>query len=140
MGQPARPTRLLPLMRDTLMRQHYSQNTVQTYTYWVRQYVLFHKTQHPRDLSVQHLEAFLTHLAVERHVSPNTQSQALNALVFLYRHVLHLDLGDIGYLRTQRRFKNIPTGHDTCSWASFVCASGSFGMTSLDTTPPESRD
>jgi len=58
---------------------------------------------------VQHLEEFLTHLAVERHVSPNTQSQALNALFILYRHVLHLDLGDIGYLRTQRRFKNIPT-------------------------------
>jgi len=81
-------------MRDTLMRQYYSLNIVQTYSYWVRQYVLFHKTQHPRDLSRQHLEALLTHLAVERHVSPNPQPQALNALVTLYRHLLHLDLVD----------------------------------------------
>ena len=99
MGQPVRPIRLLPLMRDTFMRQHYSLTTTQTYSSWVRQYVHFHNSQHPRDLSVQHLEAFLTHLAVDRHVSPYTQSQALNALVFLYRQVLDLDLGELEFQR-----------------------------------------
>jgi len=46
---------------------------------------------------------------VNKNVSPATQSLSLNALVYLYRHVLHIDLGDIDFLRTTRRFKNIPT-------------------------------
>jgi integron integrase len=48
-------------------------------------------------------------LAVSKKVSPSTQSQALNSLVFLYRTVLNVDLGDLDFLRTKRRFKNIPT-------------------------------
>ncbi|MES1951993.1 integron integrase [Salinisphaera sp. S4-8] len=38
------------------------------------------------------IEAFLTHLAVERHVSAATQNQALNAILFLYRSVLEIDM------------------------------------------------
>ena len=38
------------------------------------------------------VEAFLTMLAHERQVSPSTHRQALNALLFLYREVLSLDL------------------------------------------------
>jgi Phage integrase, N-terminal SAM-like domain len=34
------------------------------------------------------VEAFLNYLAVQRHVAASTQSQALNALVFLYGEVL----------------------------------------------------
>jgi hypothetical protein len=44
--------------------------------------------RHPKDLGVAEVRAFLTHLAAERKVSASTQNQALNALLFLYRHVL----------------------------------------------------
>lgn len=60
--------------------------------HWVRCYVLFHHKQHPKDLGHKDLERFLNYLASERRVSASTQSQALNALVFLYRHVLRLEL------------------------------------------------
>jgi len=104
-----RQPKLIPQMREVLNRNHYSRNTELTYVYWVKQYIYFHKKQHPKDLGTEHLEQFLTHLAVKKKVSPSTQSQALNALVFLYRSVLNIDLGDIDFLRTSRRFKNIPT-------------------------------
>jgi len=48
--------------------------------------------QHPKDLGVEHIEAYLTHLAVNRKVSASTQNQALSALLFLYKEVLGVDL------------------------------------------------
>ncbi len=38
------------------------------------------------------IEAYLTHLAVNRRVSPSTQNQALQAILFLYKNVLEMDL------------------------------------------------
>lgn len=38
------------------------------------------------------VEAYLLHLAVERNVAASTQNQALNAILFLYRDVLGVDL------------------------------------------------
>jgi integron integrase len=47
--------------------------------------------RHPNDLNRSDLEAFLTHLAAQRHVSVSTQNQALSAILFLYRKVLGED-------------------------------------------------
>lgn len=55
-------------------------------------YVLFHGKRHPREMGATDVTAFLTHLAVERSVSPSTQNQARAALLFLYRHVLEVEL------------------------------------------------
>lgn len=96
-------------MRNEIRRKHYSKNTEKAYVYWVRQYIFFHQKQHPKDLNKEHIEQFLTHLATHKRTSGTTQAQALNALVFLYRQVLKLDVGDLNYLRNVRRFKNIPT-------------------------------
>ncbi len=53
------------------------------------------------------VEQFLTHLAVEGHVSPSTQNQALNAVVFLYAQMLEIDLGRFDAVRA-RRGKRLP--------------------------------
>jgi integrase len=62
-------------------------------------FIHFHQTaegfRHPATLGAPEVEQFLTHLAVQRHVSASTQNQALGALLFLYRDVLHLDLGSL---------------------------------------------
>jgi site-specific recombinase XerD len=58
----------------------------------VRRFVRFHGLRHPRELDEGHVEHFLTHLAVEAHVAPPTQNQALAALLFLYREVLRIPL------------------------------------------------
>ncbi|MBM3123290.1 MAG: integron integrase [Chloroflexi bacterium] len=100
------PSQLLDQVRGTLRRRHYSLRTETTYLHWVRRYIVFHHKQHPADLGTADLESFLTSLAVNDHVSAATQNQALSALLFLYRNVLHIDLdlptASIRALRTRR--------------------------------------
>jgi Phage integrase, N-terminal SAM-like domain len=55
-----------------------------------------------REMGAAEVEQFLTHLAVKRHVSASTPSQALNALVFLYQHVLEIELGRLDAVRARR--------------------------------------
>jgi integron integrase len=69
---------------------------------WIRRFILFHGRRHPRDMGAAELEVFLTHLAVEGHVSASTQNQALNAIVFLYREVLDIALGRLDAVRARR--------------------------------------
>ena len=80
--------RLLDQVRDVIRRRYYSVRTEEAYGSWIRRYILFHGKGHPCGMGGRDLEALLTFLAVERRVSASTQNQALNAIVFLYRHVL----------------------------------------------------
>lgn len=89
-----------PRLRDqvhAIIRvNHYSIRTEKTYWYWVRYFIRFHQMKHPRDMGPREVNEFLTWLAVHRNVAAATQSQALNALVFLYGKVLDKPLGEIG--------------------------------------------
>jgi len=87
----ARP-RLLDQVRNHLRALHYSYRTEQQYLFWVRRFILFHDKRHPADMAAAEVEAFLTHLAVDRQVSASTQNQALAALLFLYQKVLQVEL------------------------------------------------
>lgn len=78
--------------RDVTRLRHLGLRTEETYWNWIRRFIVFHQKRHPRDLSSDHVSQFLTHLAVEGHVAASTQNQALNALVFLYRQVLRIEL------------------------------------------------
>ena len=75
-------------MRDVLRTQHYAIRTENAYVDWARRFILFHQKRHPAEMGRVEIEAFLTHLAVERHVAASTQNQALSALLFLYKEVL----------------------------------------------------
>jgi integron integrase len=72
--------------------RHYSLKTEKSYTDWIRRYVQFCGGRHPRELGAAELTTFLTHLAVDLKVAANTQNQALQALLFLYRRVLEMEL------------------------------------------------
>jgi integron integrase len=101
--------KLLDQLRYAIRRKHYSIRTEEAYVNWARRFILFHKRRHPKDMGTPEIETFLTHLAVDRNVSASTQNQALNALVFLYRHVLHQDLEDeINAVRAKRP-RRLPT-------------------------------
>ena len=89
---PASPPRLLDQVRDAIRLRHDSPRTEEAYVAWIRRYILFHGKHHPRDMGAPEVESFLTHLAVARHVSASTQSQAFAALLFLHRHVLRSPL------------------------------------------------
>jgi integron integrase len=103
---------LLDQVRQVLRVRHYSYRTEQCYVAWINHYVRFCKGKggwrHPRELGAADVERFLSYLAIERHVSSSTQNQALNALVFLYRCVLQMDLGDFNAVRAIRR-QRLPT-------------------------------
>jgi integron integrase len=87
------PKKILDQLRDVLRLKHYSYRTEQSYMDWVYRFIVFHNKRHPKDMGAPEIEAFLTYLAVQRKVAASTQNQALSALVFLYRHVLHQDIG-----------------------------------------------
>lgn len=91
--QVAEP-RLLDRLRNAIRVRHYSIRTEEAYVGWARRYVIFHGKRHPAELGAVEVAAFLTHLAVRGRVAASTQNQALNALVFLYRHVLEQPLPD----------------------------------------------
>ena len=79
--------KLLDQVRELLRIKHYALRTEHAYVNWIRRYILFHNKRHPREMGVAEVRAFLAHLAVEKHVSASTQTQALSALLFLYRKV-----------------------------------------------------
>jgi integrase len=86
------PPRLLDQVRAQLRTLHYSYRTEQQYVFWIRRFILFHGKRHPLEMAGPEVEAFLTHLAVDRQVSASTQNQALAALLFLYQKVLQVEL------------------------------------------------
>jgi len=83
---------LFAAARDKMRTRHLALRTEQAYLQWLRRYVAFHHRKHPRELGAPEVEQFLTHLAVDRKVSAATQNQALQAILFLYRHVLEIQL------------------------------------------------
>lgn len=104
----AREPRLLDQVRDAIRRRHYSYRTEQSYLQWIRRYIYFHQKRHPREMGEPEIAAFLTNLAVQRQVSASTQNQALNALLFLYKHVLEMDVGLIHGVVRAKRPKRLP--------------------------------
>ncbi len=91
MNEPQEP-RLLDRVHDTIRRKHYSIRTEQAYVDWIKRFILFHDKRHPAKLGATEVEAFLTHLAVDREVAAATQNQAQSALLFLYREILGIEL------------------------------------------------
>lgn len=101
--------RLMDRVRRTLRVRHYSLRTEKAYCYWIRNYIRFRGVRHPASMGAAEVRCFLEYLAVERRVAAATQNQALNALVYRYRHVLEQPLGDKGEVTRARRARRLPT-------------------------------
>jgi len=99
--------KLMETVREVLRTTGYSYKTEQTYLKWIRGYVRFHLPKHPRETGTEGVRAFITHLAIERNYSPQTQNQALAAILFLYR-VLEVKIGDVSLVRAKKE-KHVPT-------------------------------
>ena len=100
--------KLLDQVRDVARLRHLSLRTEETYRNWIKRYILFHDKRHPRTLDAEAIRAFLTHLAVEDQVAASTQNQAFNALLFLYKQVLKIDLPKIEGVERARQSTRLP--------------------------------
>ncbi len=98
------PPKLLTQIRREMRVRHMSLATEKSYVSWARRFILFSGKRHPKDLAEPEVNKFLNYLANERHVSASTQTQALCAILFLYRHVLGRELGELqGLVRAKKR-------------------------------------
>lgn len=84
--------KLLDQVREKLRAKRYSYRTEQQYIAWIRRFIVHHGKKHPAEMGAREVEQFLTFLAVKQNVAASTQNQALSAILFLYRHVLGVEL------------------------------------------------
>jgi len=107
-GQGDKAPRLLDQVRGTIRCRYYSRRTEEAYVHWIKRFIYFSGRRHPRELGEAEVTAFLSHLAVERKVAAGTQNQAMSALLFLYKHVLQLELGWLQNIERATRLPRLP--------------------------------
>jgi len=100
--------RLLDQVRDEIGKRHYSYRTEKQYVGWIRRFIRFHGLRHPAELGGAEVEGYLSHLAMQRNVAAATQAQALAAILFLYKHVLGIQLPWLDNVTRARRPKRLP--------------------------------
>ncbi|MBC7348006.1 MAG: integron integrase [Clostridia bacterium] len=100
--------KLVDHLRQALRLKHYSYRTEEAYVDWARRFILFHGKRHPAEMGAPEIQAFLAYLAQERNVSASTQNQALSAILFLYREVLHKEIDPV-VLPSAKRPERLPT-------------------------------
>ncbi|MCK5681369.1 integron integrase [bacterium] len=103
-----KPGEILDQVREVMHYHHYAIRTEQTYIKWILDYIRFNGDRHPHEMGKPELERFLSHLAVNRNVASSTQNQALNAILFLYKHVLDMPLNDQIDATRSKKQKSLP--------------------------------
>ncbi|NCS74735.1 MAG: site-specific integrase, partial [Deltaproteobacteria bacterium] len=106
-GNSPKP-KLLDQLHEAIRVRHLSPRTEEAYRHWIRRYLFFHHLRHPQEMGEVEINAFLTHLAVQERVTASTQNQALSAVLFLYRHVLKREVGELGEIIRARKPKRLP--------------------------------
>lgn len=107
-AKPPDQPKLLDRVRHALRARHFSRRTEGTYVAWIRRFIRFHGLRHPATMGADEVSAFLTSLAVDRQVAASTQNQALSAILFLYRHVLRIDLPRLDEVVRAKGPKRLP--------------------------------
>src|SRR5215216_3445575 len=99
---------LLEQVRRCLRLRHYSIRTERAYVDWIKRFILFHRKRHPKEMGTDEIRQFLSHLATDANVAAATQNQALCSLLFLYRHVLGVELPYIEGIERAKRPARVP--------------------------------
>ncbi len=99
---------LLDQVREVLRLRHYSIRTEEAYVQTIRRFILYHRKRHPREMGVDEIRQYLSHLATDGNVAASTQNVALCALLFLYRQVLAIDLPLIENVERAKGPKRVP--------------------------------
>jgi integron integrase len=105
---PAQHAKLLDRVRAAVRTRHYSIRTEEAYAGWIRRFVLFHGKRHPDEMGEAEINAFVSDLATRGRVASSTQTQALSALLFLYREVLGRPVESLGDVVRAKRPERLP--------------------------------
>ncbi len=100
--------KLLEQVSHIIRCKHYSIRTEESYINWIKRYIFFHNSKHPKDMGATEISSFLTHLATQKKVAASTQNQALCALVFLYKEVLKVEPGTLQDLVRAKKPPKLP--------------------------------
>ncbi len=106
------PDAVMANMREAIRIKHYSYSTERTYLDWVKRF--FEYTAKVKEVAIREapgvdeIRDFLSHLAVSRNVSSSTQNQAFNALLFLFKSVLRIEIGDLSNTVRAKRGPKLP--------------------------------
>ncbi|WP_111980308.1 integron integrase [Algibacillus agarilyticus] len=91
---------------EYMLLHQYSLRTVDTYLTWITAYIHFHKKRHPASMGDNEVEQYLEYLALKSNVAPRTQATALNALSFLYKHIIKNELSlNLNFARSKKQSK-----------------------------------
>lgn len=104
----SKPSPLLEEVRLVARRRHLSYRTEKSYVNWIKRYILFHDKQHPATLTAEHVRDFLSDLACRLNVASSTQTVAFNAVLFLYRDVLRIELPRIRDVERAKKPQRLP--------------------------------
>lgn len=99
---------VLATLAGEIKVRHYSRKTLKTYAQWSRRFQRFLKNKPPQELATDDVKAYLTYLAVKCNVAASTQNQAFNSLLFLYRHALKNEFGDLRDVPRAKKSLYIP--------------------------------
>jgi integron integrase len=99
---PAKPDRLMDRLRFFMRAKHLAYRTEKTYCTWVLDFIRFHGLKHPEQMGETEIDAWLSHLANNRHVAINTQKTALNAIIFLYKQFFGRNIGNIQFAQANK--------------------------------------
>lgn len=86
--------KLLDRVRSILSLKRYSVRTTTAYVRWIVGFIKFHNLRHPLEMREPEIEQYLSYLTIKRSISASTQSQALAAILFLYKEVLEINLAE----------------------------------------------
>jgi integron integrase len=100
--------RFMDRVRQALRTRHYSPRTEKSYAGWIRRFIFFHNKRHPDQMGATEVKAFLSDLAIRKHVCASTQNQAFSAILFLYRVVLGRELTGLNATKRAKPSMRVP--------------------------------
>ncbi len=100
--------KLLSEIRNKMRTTSYSIKTIEAYIHWIKDFIRYNDTKHPKELQKTDIEKYLTYLAVKRNVSASTQNQALSAILYLYKNIVIKEIGWLDDVVRARRTRRLP--------------------------------
>jgi integron integrase len=95
-------------LHENMRLRHYSPRTEKSYWIWINKFRNHLNSRDPLTLEGKDVKEYLTHIALRERVSPSTQNQAFNALLFLFRNILQKSLDDLTNIARARQKRRLP--------------------------------